>query len=185
MPLDEFLPDFDFNEVHSTSVDAEPGAALAAAREVTAREVPLLVALMAVRKLPAAVLRRDRDGMRRRLDAPILGGMTKAGFVPLAERPDEVVLGVVGRFWSLDSGIRDVSPPEFAAFEEPGFTRAAMSFHAEAAGTGALLTTETRIQATDDDARRSFGRYWRVVHPGSALIRRAWLRAIRKRAERG
>src|SRR5918997_1692208 len=150
MPLDEFLPEFDFNEVHSTRVDAEPGAALAAAREVTAREVPLLVALMAV-----------------------------------AERPDEVVLGVVGRFWSLDSGIRDVSPPEFAAFEEPGFTRAAMSFHAEAAGTGALLTTETRIQATDDDARRSFGRYWRVVHPGSALIRRAWLRAIRKRAERG
>jgi hypothetical protein len=27
-------------------------------------------------------------------------------------------------------------------------------------------------------------RYWRVIHPGSALIRIAWLRAIRRRAER-
>jgi len=25
--------------------------------------------------------------------------------------------------------------------------------------------------------------YWRVIYPGSALIRRMWLRAIKKRAE--
>ena len=56
--------------------------------------------------------------------------------------------------------------------------------HAEPApGGGTLLTTETRIQATDDQARRSFRRYWRVIYPGSAAIRRAWLRAIRRRAE--
>jgi hypothetical protein len=48
---------------------------------------------------------------------------------------------------------------------------------------GTLLTTETRIQATDDHARRSFRRYWLLIHPGSAAIRRAWLRAIRRRAE--
>jgi hypothetical protein len=47
-----------------------------------------------------------------------------------------------------------------------------------------MLTTETRIQGTDERARRSFRRYWRLVMPGSAAIRRAWLRAIRKRAER-
>ena len=122
--------------------------------------------------------------MRRRLDAPILRGMTKAGFVPLAERPDEVVLGVVGRFWTADGGIRALSPAEFAGFAEPGFAKAVMDFRVEPAPGGTILTTETRIQATDDSARRTFGRYWRVVHPGSALIRRVWLRAIRKRAER-
>ena len=29
-----------------------------------------------------------------------------------------------------------------------------------------------------------FALYWRVIYPGSALIRRMWLRALRLRAER-
>jgi hypothetical protein len=185
VPLDEFLPEYDFNEIHSTRVDSDPPTAIAAARDVTAREVPMLVVLMGARRLPTVLRRGERGDVRRDFDASILDGMTRAGFVPLAERPDELVLGVVGRFWSLDGGIREVNAAEFAAFAEPGFTRAAMSFQALAVGGGTLLATETRIQATDEAARRSFGRYWRVVHPGSALIRRAWLRAIRKRAERG
>ena len=60
-----------------------------------------------------------------------------------------------------------------------------MTFHTRAVSGGTVLTTETRIKATDDPARRTFGRYWRVVIPGSAAIRRAWLRAIRRRAEQG
>ena len=59
-----------------------------------------------------------------------------------------------------------------------------MNFHVRAVDGGTLLTTETRIKGTDEEARRRFRRYWRVVMPGSALIRRAWLRAIRRRAER-
>ncbi len=37
--------------------------------------------------------------------------------------------------------------------------------------------------ATDAQARRRFACYWRVIYPGSALIRRMWLRAVKKRAE--
>jgi hypothetical protein len=33
-------------------------------------------------------------------------------------------------------------------------------------------------------ARRGFAAYWRVIYPGSALIRRMWLRAIARRATR-
>ena len=95
-----------------------------------------------------------------------------------------LVLGVVGRFWTTDGGVERLGPAGFASFDAPGFAKGAMNFHARAADGGTLLTTETRIQATDDSARRSFGRYWRVIGPFSALIRRAWLRAIRKRAER-
>jgi hypothetical protein len=46
-----------------------------------------------------------------------------------------------------------------------------------------LLTTETRVYATDASSRRRFARYWRVIYPGSSLIRRMWLRAVEKRAE--
>ena len=45
--------------------------------------------------------------------------------------------------------------------------------------------TETRIQATDAASERKFGLYWLFAQPGSALIRRVWLRAVRKRAEAG
>ncbi|HYW41393.1 MAG TPA: hypothetical protein VE959_00970 [Bryobacteraceae bacterium] len=30
-----------------------------------------------------------------------------------------------------------------------------------------------------------FAAYWRMIYPGSALIRRMWLRAIKRRAEGG
>jgi hypothetical protein len=46
-----------------------------------------------------------------------------------------------------------------------------------------LLSTETRVFATDAATRRRFAAYWRVIYPGSALIRIEWLRAIRRRAE--
>ena len=221
VPLDEFLPDYDANEVHSTRIAAPPDAVLTAARGITPRDVPLLVALMTVRRLPARIIRlargpgsgggggggapppswgapRPGGGPRGRasaprasqsvpdgFDAPLLDGFTRGGFFVLADRPDELVVGVVGRFWTLDGGIHRIAASEFVTFAEPGFAKAVFNFHVREVAGGTVLTTETRIQGTDERARRSFLRYWRVVMPGSAAIRRAWLRAIRKRAERG
>ena len=103
----------------------------------------------------------------------------------LAERPDELVLGGSwGGSGRATEVVEPIEPADFAAFEAPGFAKAVMNFHARAVDGGTLLTTETRIRGTDEEARRRFRRYWRVVMPGSALIRRAWLRAIRRRAER-
>jgi hypothetical protein len=45
------------------------------------------------------------------------------------------------------------------------------------------LSTETRVLGTDDSARRRFAVYWRLIYPGSALIRRMWLQAVKRRAE--
>jgi hypothetical protein len=186
MPLDEFLPHFDFSEHHATTVVASPERTLEAARELRARDVPLMLALMALRRLPARAIALFKTGDRgpRPSLGPVLDEMVRGGFVLLAERPDEVVLGIVGRFWELSGGVCDVSAAEFVPFAEPGYAKAVIDFRVEPAPGGSLLSTETRIQGTDEAARRTFGRYWRVIHPGSALIRRAWLREIRRRAER-
>jgi hypothetical protein len=142
--------------------------------------VPVLVGLMALRTVPALL----RGRRRRPREGTILEGFLRGGFVMLADRPDELVVGAVGRFWRASGEIRRVSADEFAAFREPGYAKAAFNMHAQPSpGGGTLLTTETRIQATDDHARRSFRRYWLLIHPGSAAIRRAWLRAIGRRAE--
>jgi hypothetical protein len=52
-----------------------------------------------------------------------------------------------------------------------------------AASKVTIVTTETRIYATDASAQRRLALYWRVIYPGSALIRRMWLRAVAHRAE--
>jgi hypothetical protein len=177
--LDEFLPAYDVHEVHSVTTTAAPAAVMDAVRAVTPGEVPLLVALMAVRSLPA-LLRRRRLPMR----GPLLEGFTKSGFVRLRESPEELVLGGVGRFWQPSGGLRRIDAADFAGFAEPGFAKTAFNFQIARVDGRTVLRTETRIATTDDRARRSFARYWRLIHPGSALIRVAWLRAIRRRAER-
>ena len=177
--LDDFLPSYDFNEVHTVVTEAQPSAVMDAVRAVTPQEVPVLVALMAIRTVPALLSLR-RVPQR----GPLLEDMRRAGFMSLSEAPDELVLGVVGRFWTPSGGLRRIEPGEFGDFNEPGFAKAAFNFELQPTERGTLVRTETRILATDERARRSFGRYWRIVRPGSALIRVAWLRAIRRRAER-
>jgi hypothetical protein len=180
--LDSHLPRFDVNEVHSVEVRAAPEAALAAFRALTPREVPLTVALMSLRVLPALAARR---AVGLSLTRPVLEQFTAAGFVILSDEPGEVVVGGIGRFWRPDGELRKVAPEEFASFAEPGFAKTAFNMRAASRAGGATsLTTETRILATDESARRGFGRYWFLIRLGSGLIRREWLRAIKRRAER-
>jgi hypothetical protein len=179
--LDAFLPSCDARELHSISIDASPERVIAAARELRGRDVPLFALLMALRSIPALFRARRLSYAR-----PIVAEFERAGFVTLAERPDELVLGGVGRFWQASGGLRRIGASEFAGFEEPGWAKTAVNFHARAGEDGGTrLTTETRVLATDPASRRRFRRYWRVVRPGSGAIRIAWLRAIRRSAERG
>jgi len=59
------------------------------------------------------------------------------------------------------------------------------SLRADAIGAQeSIFRTETRAVATDDLARLTFRRYWALVSPGIALIRRASLGPQKADAER-
>jgi hypothetical protein len=185
--LDRFLPAYDFNEVHETRVRASAADTYAALRALRPRDVPMVGVLMTIRRLPARLLGHPvpREGDN---DIPILEGMGRGGFLRLDEEQGrEVIVGIVGQFWKLcPEPIRLRVPGDFLEFSRPGFARAVMNFEILPEGSAtSRLRTETRIQATDARSRRTFGRYWTLVHPGSALIRRVWLRAVRRRAEAG
>lgn len=65
-----------------------------------------------------------------------------------------------------------------------GVARAAWNFAVVPdPGGGSVLSTETRVRADDPAARRRFRLYWLAIRPGSGLIRRLMLRAIRAEAE--
>jgi hypothetical protein len=174
--LDDFLPHYDVHETHSTTIAASPHAVLDAVHEVSAREVPLMALLVLLRAGPRA----RRLSSRR----PILSQFERAGFVRLHDRPEGIVYGGVGRFWTPSGGLRRLDPSEFEAFDEPGYAKAAFDFVLERRGDRTRLITETRVLCTDERARRRFKHYWRLIHLGSVAIRFAWLRAIRRRAER-
>ncbi len=183
--LDELLPHFDFEEAHARRVGASPAAALAAARAVTPGEMPMVRFLYALRSAPALLTRRR--GLPREKGRPQWEQMLESGsgFLALTDEEDEIVLGYAGQPWKLAGGSQAgvSSAADWKTFSAPGYVKAVMSVRADAAEGGALLTTETRVLATDEGARRRFARYWRVIRPGSGLIRRSWLRAAGRRAE--
>jgi hypothetical protein len=73
---------------------------------------------------------------------------------------------------------------EFADYREQGAIKMAFDFYVEDAGGGwSTISTETRVLAIDDSTRRGMARYWRLIVPGSGLLRRQWLDGIRRRAE--
>jgi hypothetical protein len=182
--LDAIMPAWDVRDAHRLRIDAPPERVYAAVKAVTVADVPVMMFLLRVRGLPARLAgRRSRV---RQADRPLLEGILGEGFVLLAERPNqELVVGTIGQFWRLRGGDRRGfdDAAGFAGFDEAGFAKAAMNFALRPVGGGTLLSTETRVVATDAAARRAFRRYWRVIYPGSALIRWVWLRAIKRRAE--
>jgi hypothetical protein len=181
--LDEFMPVWQFSELHTTRVKAPPERVFRAIHEVTANEILFFQALTWIRRF-------GRPGPESILNAPerrpILEVATRTSFLQLAEEPDREI--VVGTLVVAPRGtiIGKPTPEGFKALELPGFAKAAMNFRVEADGAGgSILSTETRVYATDGASKRRFAAYWRVIYPGSALIRRMWLRAIVHRAEAG
>ncbi|SRR6266700_900454 len=180
--LDEFVPVYQFSEFHSMHVAASKEQVYRAIKSVTAEEILFFHTLVWMRRFgrpgPEGILNPPPH-------APLLDVATRTGFLLLADEPNqEIVIGspVVAPMGWRRSEAR--TPESFKVLKQPGFAVAVMNFRIEDDGPGSCtVTTETRVYATDAAARRQFAPYWRVIYPGSALIRRMWLRAIVRRAE--
>lgn len=177
--LDDSLPDYQFREHHEIRIAAPPERVFAAVHGVRAREIRFFLLLTWIRS--PRIRRAPESIFAPRADQPLLDVALRSGFMLLAEEPPkEIVFGtLLGR-----RPPRITTPEAFRALDTPGISKAVMNFRIEEEGKNqCLLTTETRIYSTDDSARRIFAAYWRVIYPGSALIRRMWLDAVRRRAE--
>ena len=148
--LDDVLPRYDASEFHSIAYPRSVDDALATPLAAD-RFVRLLFRL---RGIPT--------------DGTIAELFERLRFEELTRTENEVVVGAAGTPWRPGGGIRPF------AGAPSGTVRVAVNFLTD----GSRLSTETRIEAVDDTARRAFLRYWRVVGPFSAVIRRRWLKQI-------
>jgi hypothetical protein len=148
--IDDLLPHYDAHELHSVSSSRTIEDALA----TPVAGDPVTRLLFRLRGVPVHGTIGDLFGRMR--------------FEELARTEHEVVFGAAGTPWRPGGGIRPF------ADARPGTVRVVVNFVTD----GERLSTETRIEAVDGAARRAFLRYWRVVGPFSALIRRRWLKQI-------
>ena len=178
--LDEILPRYQFSEHHERRIAATPAQVWRALHEVTAAEIRFFRTLTTIRRFGRP---GPEDILNAPANRPILDVALSTTFVRLAsDASGEIVLGTTVIAPSGAAVPR--TPDEFRTWSAPGFAIATMNFRIEAQPDGAsLLTTDTRVFATDAVTRRRFARYWSLIYPGSALIRRQWLAAVEKRAE--
>lgn len=177
--LEDFAPTWQFHEVHRIGVLATAERTYQAIQSVTAREILFFRMLTWLRRFGRS---RAESILNPPPDAPILDVATRTGFLLLGTSPREIAVGTV--VIAPPGALRPRTPQEFRAIAEPGYAKAVMNFRVDKAGLAmCVVTTETRVFATDPRTRRKFAMYWWTIYPGSALIRRMWLRAIRRRAE--
>src|ERR1035438_2919098 len=170
--LDEFALLYQFSELHAVDIAAPKDRVDAAIRAVRPEEIRFFKTLTWIRTLGKSMAPEGR---------PILASFTAGAFVVLADDPGrEIVIGrggnaMGGKLWAAE---------EFRAFHPAPLVKIVMNFRIqEVDAAHCRLTTETRVYAAGTHVLRGFATYWRMIYPGSSLIRREWLRAIKLRAE--
>ncbi|MGZ3303908.1 MAG: hypothetical protein ACXVBG_23790 [Isosphaeraceae bacterium] len=181
--LDQFMPHPEVDEYHSVEVPAPAALALETAKRTDVQSALPIKAIFFLRAIPA-LLRGEE--FRPKGPRGLFEETLAQGFGVLAEEPGiEVVIGTYCQPWHQDVEFRPLPPEEFAAFDDPGFVKIAVSLAAEPLGPGSSrFVTRTRVVTTDAEARRKFRLYWSPMSAGILLIRWFFLPLVRKQAER-
>jgi hypothetical protein len=181
--LDQLMPEYEVRERHSVSVSAEADTALAAAREISFHESPIIRTIFALRALPGRVLGASPAPPVRR---PVFDEVIALGWRRLAEISGrQVIMGAVTRPWRQEVHFHGLPAEEFVTFREPGYAKIAWTIEVEPAGpSSSIFSTETRVVTTDPVSRERFRRYWALLSPGILVIRYEVLRLVRAEAER-
>jgi hypothetical protein len=176
--LDDIMPECQFFERHSARIHARPEQVMQAIRQSTFGDLKSLVTLLKIR---GAVLRIHDTGDFLQ-DKRVLDAFSASGYLFGGSEHEIVMFGV----WNVRANRRPEvrTLQEFADYREQGAVKMAYDFNVEDAGGGwSTISTETRVLALDDFTRRGLARYWRLIVPGSGLLRLQWLEGIKKRAE--
>lgn len=181
--IDRLMPAYDVRQIQHIVVEAPTEETFAAIDRLDFGRDRLVGAISRIRLLPDRLTRRRR-GVPPADPAAEYQQFT-AMWTPLGEEPGvQKVLGLVGAFWQRDAGLVKVAAEDFAAFDRPGFGKVALGYVVQPYGQRrSILTTETRVALTDQQARRRFRRYWLLIGPGAKFVMGRALKLMRADAE--
>ena len=173
MLIDEFLPVYDASERHQIDIHAPVERVYAAVHSLHLGASPLIRWLVRLRGFSAPPT-LTLDGLLR-----------ETSFILLDEkREQELVFGLVGRFWTLSGDNQRLDVAGFHNFAQPGYAKAAWNFLVSRKDANTTrVATETRVYCLDSGSRWRFRLYWALIRPFSGLIRRSALRLLKEKAE--
>jgi hypothetical protein len=179
--LEQFIPRPDMQDRRQIMIRAPAAMVLEVARNFDLESIFIIRGIF---RLRAKLLGAHRGAPLRR--AGMVADMLDIGWGCLAESPNEFfVAGAACQPWRADVTFSAIRPEQFAAFAEPDRVKVAWTLEAEALEPALTrFATETRVVATDEQARKKFRRYWRAFGMGPLLIRRLLLPVLRRQAER-
>jgi hypothetical protein len=178
--LDRFIPRPDFGERHATLVRAPADLVQQIARDFDLQSIP---AVRAIFWLRTKLLRAKEPPPARGTGLVTL--TQSIGWGVLVDQSEAYVSGAACQPWQADVVFTAIPVEQFAAYAEPDQVKIVWSIEAEALEpTLTRFYSETRVVATDEQARVKFRRYWRVFGIGIVMVRWLALPAVRRRAER-
>ena len=100
------------------------------------------------------------------------------------ESPNELIAGLVGRFWQLDFGIKKILAREFKNFNEADYAKVACGFLVipDQERHDYKVIVEMRVHGTSKAAQDKFATYWMWFGPGIKIYMRSVLCALCHRA---
>jgi hypothetical protein len=173
-----FLSSADVGERHETLVRAPAEVVFEVAEHFPLQSIP---AVRFIFWLRAKLLGARHQPMA----AGIVEETLKMGWGKLAYIPGRaIVVGSVTEPWVGEVKFRAIPPDSFRSFQEPGLVKIVWTLESEPLGPELTrFATETRVQPTDEAARRKFKSYWRKFGIGIVLIRLLCVPAMKKAAE--
>lgn len=168
MKIEAFMPLYNFHERHEITIKAPPEVIYRKIQELDLNKSWLIRILFRMRGLKSASFQDIKNT-----------------FTVLLEIPDqEIVLGLVARPWTIKGGLVKISAENFLKFNDPNYIKGTWNFCLAPKKEGTRVITETRIQSTDQESKKKFGRYWFFIRPFSGLIRLEILRLLKKDCEK-
>jgi hypothetical protein len=182
--LDRILPEYEFRGIESVLVHSSPEQIMRAFSELRSSDLPLAELLGEIRYAPAKFNKRQEVPVQ---SESLAETMQKMGFVTLAEEPNQMVIGAIGKFHELadQQFVQLQNTEEFRRFTHEDYQKLAISLRITGGdpAAGCTVTLEHRTHALSEHARKQFARYWIAIRPGGGLVTRQMLSAVKRHAE--
>jgi len=179
--IDRLIPDYSFNEYHEVVINASIEEVKHALHTTGVAEIPAVHLLLKIRGISD-----DKDMSNEATkNEPNPNTFSTPDFNFIVADSNEFITMMILTASSKTPPPIMTTFEQFIAFTEPGYVKVAINFRFVSRGDGqTLLTTETRNLPINQKDCRIFGRYWRIIYPGSAIIRRLWLDELAQKAEK-
>lgn len=183
--IDTLLPNYSFNEFHEVRIKSTPEKVKHTFRITGVKDISLVNFLMKIRGFTDDKNIKDRVAINQVAS----GAFSTPDFnFFMFDSEEYISVMIIKASMKTSRSAKIFNIPEiaklddFLSFSTPGYVKVVINFRFVSINKEETqLTTETRIQGITPNDSRIFGIYWRIIYPGSAIIRRLWLDTIRKK----